>query len=275
MLFSRANVIIIKTIKFRCSLSVDKKGEKLRKFKVKTKESLFDKIFGGICKFFKRKPEFIDLNGNPIEKKSIIIGNHNGAGGPFHYRGFMKHRFMTWGAHPMCEGYISRWKYLYHVFYRQKLHYSKFKSFIIATLFGLIAGVVYRYAAVLPLYFDKRIMSTCRYSFECIEKDVSIFIFPENSSDGYNEKPLSFHPGFLTFSKLYYKRKGVDLPVYTLFYKKRPKQIIIGKPMYINELLKTHSEQEVLEIFRSYMNSLPEEAAIKNIEKKPDMDSVA
>ena len=240
----------------------------MRKFKVKTKESLFDKVFGALARLIKRRPQFINLNAAHIEKKSIIIGNHNGAGGPYHYRAFMNHRFMTWGAHPMCEGYISRWKYLYHIFYRQKLHYSKFKSFIIATFFGMISGVVYRYAGVMPVYFGRRIITTCRYSFECIEKDVSIFIFPESSTDGYHEKPESFHPGFLTFSKLYYNKKGIDLPVYTLFYKKKPKQTITGKPMYINELLKTHSEEEVLELFRNYMNSLPDEACdyIKNAE---------
>ncbi len=234
-----------------------------KKFKVKAKNSFGDSILQGLGRFFKKKPQIINLNESEIEKKSIMIGNHNGAGGAFSYRTFLDHRFMTWGAHPMCEGYNSRRKYLYHIFYRKKLHYSKFKSFLLSISFGLISKIVYGYAGIIPVYYDSRIRNTYKYSFQCLEKDVSVFVFPENSESGYKDTVEEFYAGFLQLSKLYYRKFQVDLPIYSLYYAKDPKTIIIGKPMYFQELLKENSEDEILEIFRNYMNSLSEQVPAK------------
>lgn len=230
----------------------------LKNFKVKTRETIFGKVFEALGKFFKKRPKIIDLNEKPMEPKCIMIGNHNGAGGPFHYRVFLKKRFMTWGAHPMCEGFNSRRKYLYHTFYRQKLGYSKFKSFFLSIAFGLISGFVYNYAGIIPIYYDARIFKTYKYSMQCLEKDISVFVFPEDSDEGYKGKIDKFWPGFLQLAKLYNKRNNTDIPIYTLYYNKKPKTIVVGKPMYLGELLKDHDEEGAMNAFKDYLNSLSE-----------------
>jgi len=235
-----------------------------RKFKVQTKDSPLTKFLTWLAKIFKRKPNFINLNegaadGADLEKRCILIGNHNGAGGPFTYRTFMNKRFMTWGAHQMCEGFSSRRKYLYHTFYRQKLGWPKGKARFMSVFFGSIAGIFYRCAGIIPVYFDLRIAQTFKYSNECLAKDISVLITPEDSTEGYKEHIERLWPGFLHFAKLHYKRYGTDLPIYTLYYSKKPKTIVIGKPMFYQELLKQgYSEEEITEKFRVYMNSLSE-----------------
>ncbi|MCL2256395.1 MAG: hypothetical protein FWC11_06055, partial [Firmicutes bacterium] len=61
---------------------------------------------------------------------------------------------------------------------------------------------------------------------------------------------------FIHFSELYYRRHNEDLPIYTCYYQKKPKTIVIGKPMFLQELKKEHSEEEIMNIFKDYMNSL-------------------
>ena len=177
---------------------------------------------------------------------------------------------MIWGAHPMCEGYHSRRKYLYHIFYRQKLGYSKLKAFLLSVSFGLISKFTYNYAGIIPVYYDLRVGLTYRYSIECLNKGVSTLIFPENSNGGYKEKIEEFYSGFIHLAKMYYNRYNVDLPIYSMYYNKKPKTIVIGKPMYLQELLKEHDEKEVLEIFRNYLNSLRDEVPEKTKKSKSD-----
>ncbi|MCL2847784.1 MAG: hypothetical protein FWE13_03430 [Firmicutes bacterium] len=243
----------------------------MKKFKVKTRERLYDRLIRGLSRIIKRKPKFINLNegmeldGRDLPKQCMLIGNHNGAGGPYSFRTFMKRkRFMIWGAHPMCENYKSRRHYLYHTFYRQKLGWSKPRAKIMSWFFGSFSHIIYAHAGIIPTYTDGRLSRTFKYSFECLEKDVSVFVFPEDSSEGYKEQIEKFWPGFLHFAILYYKRKGEDLPIYTCYYHKKPKTIVIGKPLYVQELLKENSKEEVLEIFRTYMNSLREYAVEDN-----------
>lgn len=228
----------------------------MAKFKVKTGRNLFDRLLVGVLKLIKKNPEVVDLNDNPLEEKSILIANHSGASGPVTYKSYINHRIMLWGAHQMRGRIKVRWNYLYHTFYRQKLGYSKFKSFNLACLLSVLYPIVVRHAGIIPIYYDMRIKFTYQYSVDCLDKNVSVLIFPENSDGGYQERMVSFWPGFLQFSKFYFKKYQVDLPIYTLYYNKKRAKIVIGKPMYLQELLKTYSETDVLRIFMDYMNEL-------------------
>lgn len=239
-----------------------------KSFKVKTKDNLGDRILRGIVRIFKRKPLIVNLNVEEPPKKCLLIGNHNGAGGPFSFRTFWRHRFMTWGAHPMCEGFKNRRRYLYHIFYRQKLGYGRIRAFLSSIGFGVISKLAYGFAGIIPIYYDNRLFLTYKYSFECLDKGVSVFIFPEDSTEGYKERIEKFMPGFLHLSRLYYKKYGVDLPIYTLYYNKKPKTIVIGKPMYYQELLKEHTDGEILKIYMDYMNSLREICYNKSAKEK-------
>jgi len=237
-----------------------------KQFKVKKKNLAAGKVLRRFVRIFKRKPKrFINLNesqafdGRDLPKPCILIGNHNGAGGPFSFRVFVKHQFMTWGAYQMCEGFKSRQKYLYHTFYRQKLGWGKVRAAIMSVIFGVISKFVYSYAGMIPTYTDGRFKSTLSYSMQCLNEGVSVMVYPEDSTDGYKEKIEKFYGGFLSLAKIYFKRTGIDLPIYTCYYCKKPKTIIIGKPMYAQELLKDRTDEEAVEIFREYMNELGEQ----------------
>lgn len=208
----------------------------------------------------------INLNEDWTGKK-IMIGNHSGAKGASVYKlsSPRDHYFMSWGAHQMIENYPSRWKYLYHVFYRQKLGFSKGKAFFSATTFGLVSRVIYRIAGILPIYYDFRFKSTIEHSFTCFDNDVDILIFPEDSSKGYFDDLTGLAPGFLTLSKLYYKKYGVDLPIYPMHFNRHYMKIVIGKPLYLQELMKNHTQEEILDIFLKQINNLNHKYIVRDM----------
>ena len=254
-------------------MAKEKEKKKVVKFKVKKRYNLLDLVLVGICKTVIKKPKIINLNEGKLKdlpKKCILIGNHNGAAGPYNYKTFLRKWFMVWGAHQMCESFRSRRAYLYDIFYQKKLKYKKFKARLLSIVFGYIAPWPYKATGMVPVYYDERIIHTYKYSLQCLEQDVPLLIFPENSDDGYKDPVEEFWPGFIHLTKLYYKRHGVDLPIYPINYSKKqkadkktgrkkvPKKMVIGKPLYYQELAKKHTDEEITKIFMDQVNSLKE-----------------
>jgi hypothetical protein len=239
-------------------MAKEKKAKKLKvkKIRIVKKLGFWGRLLRWIVRHVKSHPRVIYLTGEPLPTRCIMIGNHNGAGGPVSFRTFLKENYMTWGAHQMTEGFFSRRRYLSRIFYRQKLGYGPIKSFLFAFGLGIFAPLPYTAAGTIPIYYDSRLRHTIKWSIEAIENDVPILAFPEDSEEGYKEIIKSLYPGFLLVAKMYYKKHGVDLPIYTLRYERKPKCITIGKPMYYQELAKDHTEEEILQIFTDYMNSL-------------------
>ena len=242
---------------------------KKKKYRVKTKRNLFFRIIGSILKILIRKPGLVNLSGEELPKKAIYLMNHEGARGPMVFELYFPKRATPWGAHEMCGNYRERWKYLYHVFYRQKLHYGKFRSFITATLFGIVSGWLYNSVGLIGTYRDARLIETIRNSYSVLENNQSIVIFPENSDKGYKEMPIAFNRGFITLAKSYFKKTGEDLPIYTVYYSRKKSKFIVGTPGYVNRMLSDGGdERETAEIFLRKCRELYEICKNGKIDKK-------
>lgn len=225
--------------------------------KIKLKRGPVFKFIKKIVRCVKRKPEIIDLNTEEIADNAIFIANHSAASGPFTYELFFPKYFVPWGTHEMCENYFSRWKYLYHIFYRTKLHYGKFRSAFLATFFGIISKKLYKATGLIGTYKDVRLISTFKQSFEVLDNNSAILIFPENSDAGYFEELKEFNKGFITLSKIYHKKHNRDLPVYNIYYSKKHKKMVISKPVYINKMLESGmKESEIAETLLTSANLL-------------------
>ncbi len=217
------------------------------------------RILSAILRIFKKKPTIINLN-ETIKDQAIFVSNHSAASGPLTLSLYLPKLFVPWGIHDMCEGYATRWRYLYHVFYQQKLGFTKVRSFFIATGFALISKILYRAMQVIPTYVDMRLMETIRLSSEVIDSQTPILVFPEDSSDGYHEILRFYNPGFVYFSMQYHRKNEVDLPIYSVYYSKKDKAMIIDRPMYVQPLLaQGRTKEEIAELFKERANSLREE----------------
>lgn len=233
----------------------------MAKFIMKKKRSAWDNVFCAVLRFLhvplSNYAAIVHLD-EGFKGNRIMIGNHSGAKGASIYRlsSPPDDYFMSWGAHQMIEGYKQRRAYLKDVFYGQKLGYSKRKANVSATIFALVSKIIYRTAGILPIYYDMRFKNTIQHSFDCFDNDISILIFPEDSSKGYFDELTALAPGFLILSKMYYKRYGIDLPIYPAYFNRNYMKIVFGKPMYLQEMLKTHTQDEILKIFLDTMNGL-------------------
>jgi hypothetical protein len=82
-----------------------------------------------------------------------------------------------------------------------------------------------------------------------LQDNCNIVIFPEDSSEGYFDNLKSFYAGFAVLAKACYK-KGIDVPMYVLYYHKKCKTYVVDKPVmfskFIEEGFDKHKIAEVL-----------------------------
>ncbi|MDY0214408.1 MAG: hypothetical protein RBS24_02650 [Bacilli bacterium] len=170
---------------------------------------------------------------------------------------FFPYPFIPWGAHQMKEGYRSRWNYAYHIFYRQKMKYGKFKSFVLATLLSIINKFLYVNMRLVPTYQDIRITKTMRDSLKHLNDNIPILIFPEDSSEGYEDEISHFNDGFVVLADYAYNHRNIDLPIYPVYYSKHDRIIIIGKPLIYSELVKENIKRsDIADLLRIKVNEL-------------------
>ena len=230
----------------------------MKKYVYKKRRQPFFKLIGIILRPFVKKPKRIINYNDKIEDKSIIISTHCGKNGPYCLSQYLPFKHATWGAYEMLGKYRERRRYLRDVLYIKKLHKKKFPSSVKATFEAFFNIYIYKGMSVIPTYTDLRFKNTLQYSFECLDNDLPILIFPEDSSNGYLEYLDTLLPGFIHLSDKFYKKEKIDLPVYPMYYDYRGKTIIIGKPIYIQKLKqdKKIDNDSLCILFRDEINKL-------------------
>lgn len=220
------------------------------------KHGFFTSALKSIIRIIKKKPKIFNFNDNFVDR-SLFICNHAGAGGPFSLSLFFPKLFVPWGAYPMTEGYKSRWKYLYYIFYQQKLNYGKVSSFLISTVFALISKMLYNGMHVIPTYPDIRIRKTLELSKRHLNVGNSILVFPEDSTDGYHDVVKRYHSGFIYLAMDYFQEYQIDIPIYPVYYHKKENAILIERPIYIQDYVKMGFRREqIAETLKNKVNAM-------------------
>lgn len=216
-----------------------------------------------VFRLFKARPKIIRLDCES-STPTIYLANHAAANGPFTYGPYFPHRFVPWGTYEMCGKIRERWNYLYHVFYRQKLGFPKWKAFLIATPFCVISKMLYTGAELIPTYRDIRFSATIKKSIHAMESGSSVLIFPENSEDvGYQETMDKFHCGFVLLARRFRKKTGIDAPICPVYYNGKTNRMVIGKAVTLRELIEQgyDTDDRVAGFFRDSLNRLNAEYA--------------
>lgn len=214
-------------------------------------------------RFFKRKRKIYNENGS-LDGPAIFVANHSGASGPMDLSLYFPTFLIPWGTYQMRGKFKERWHYLYDVFYRQKLKYGKVRSWILATLLGTVAPFLYGNMRVIRTYDDIRLVRTFKESITHLKENVSLLIFPEDSSDGYSDEIAVFNEGFVAFADYYYKNTGVDLPIYPVYYNKKRAFIRIGKfENYSSFIKKGYTRGQIAEYFRTKLNNLGKRSSLE------------
>lgn len=163
----------------------------------KRKKGNFFRCVKGFLKIIKRKPKIIGLTEGTATNKGIFISNHSAASGPLIFELYFPYYFTPWGTYEMNGNIKSRWNYLYHIYFQQKKHKSKFTSFLISIPACLVLKGFYKGMGLISTYPDSRLISTFKKSFNKLNNDETILIFPENSNQGYKEILKEYNAGFV------------------------------------------------------------------------------
>ena len=229
---------------------------KSKAFVVPKRKQPFWKFIKKIFSIFLRKPKAINLAGE-IKDQALYLCNHQAKMGPIYLNMYYPKFHCMWGAHEMLGNYKQRFRYLRDVFYIQKRGFSKAKANIKSWFEAIFNIYLYKGMHVIGTYQDARLKETFKKSFKVLNNKIGIIIFPEDSNNGYFDVLTKFNKGFISLSLMYYRKYGVDIPVYPNYVNSKKKVIIIGKPLYVNDLLNQgKSTEEVAEIFKNSVNDL-------------------
>ena len=208
-----------------------------------------------ILRIFKRKPEFVFL-GDEFCDRAIYISNHVAAQGPLTYELYFPKAFRFWGIHNMAEGLGEKYKYLSTTYFQEKKHFPKFVAKFIAIFATPVMAVFYWGINLLPTYQDARLAKTFNKSLEVLKNNQSILIFPENSNDGYHKVLKEYFAGFYLLAKKAFER-GMDLPIYNMYYQKKKRKVIVDKPIKYSKLADMKlTKDQIAEMFRVRANEL-------------------
>jgi hypothetical protein len=203
------------------------------------------------------KVKTVEFEGERFPDTCIIVSNHNNKKGPVVFEINLPIYHVTWGAHQMLGNYKDRFLYLRDVFYMQKNGIKKFKATLRAGFEAIFSIFFYKGIKVLPTYPDRRFLKTIRWSMQVLESGAAISLYPEDSDEGYFDVMTHFHPGFIMLSNTYYNKTGIDLPVFPMYYGRKKNKIVVGKPLYVQELTKQGlTRDEIAETFKDRVNNL-------------------
>ena len=216
-------------------------------------------VWRGVCrtlKLFFKKPKIISLSGE-LPKKAIYVANHSAMFGPLVYNLYMPTATSAWGAYPMLGNYKSRYRYLRDVYFIQKRHKSKFSATILAFFEAFFSPFFYKGMRVLPSYNDTRFITTIRKSMQMLDNDISVIIYPEDSTDGYHEILKGFFAGFVELARYYLRKRHEDIPIYPVYYHAKENVIVIGEPQRISDYFNRGlNRKEIAKEFCDQVNNL-------------------
>jgi len=225
------------------------------KTKAKSNRKLWFRCLKGFLKIFVRKPKFVYL-GEQISTPAIILSNHVGARGPVKLELYFDKPFRFWGTYQMNSNIKSVYKYLSTIYFHQKKHMPKALAKIVGFVACPFLKLFYNGLNLISTYPDVRFRKSLKESMQTINSNQNLIIFPEDSSNGYHDKLISFYSGFVVFAEMCLK-KGIDLPIYVMYFKKKQNTFVVENPILYSELSKlSEDKKELAKIMCDKANSL-------------------
>lgn len=209
---------------------------------VKSKRKWWFKLLKKIMKVRYKKPTFMFL-GEQFNSGSIILSNHEGTDAPMSLEIYAKAPLRMWGAHEMNSGLIKMYKYQTRVYYHEKKHWNLFAARAFCLIASPLTNLFYKGLNLISTYKDQRFLTTIKQSVDALRNGENIVIFPEDSSKGYLEELESFYMGFIALAETC-KRRGIDVPIFVTYYRKRDKVYIVDAPVKYSELTKNGETKE-------------------------------
>ena len=202
-----------------------------------------------------KEPRFIYL-GEDFQDGSIIVSNHEGTDAPLSLELYCDQPLRMWGAAEMNSGLIPMYQYQTKVYYHEKKHWNIHAARAFCLLASPLTNIFYKGLNLISTYHDVRFRKTLRESLDALRAGESIVIFPEDSKNGYLPELEGFFLGFIKLAEVAY-RKGMDVPIYVTYFKKKELIYMIDAPVRYSELqAKGLSREELAKLLLDRCNEL-------------------
>ena len=189
-----------------------------------------------------KEPKFVYL-GEEFGNGGIILSNHEGTDAPMSLELYCNKPIRMWGAHEMNSGLIKMYKYQTRVYYHQRKHWNLHLARLFCLIASPLTNLFYKGLNLISTYRDGRFLKTIRESVQAIENGDNIVIFPEDATKGYLEELEGFFEGFTMLAEVL-KKKGIDVPVYVTYFKKKELIYVVDKPVLYSELCQSGESRE-------------------------------
>ena len=216
---------------------------KTKKFKQKRKA--WYRGIKQILKIVYKKAEFIYLGEKPTER-AIILSNHVGTVAPLTLEIYADYPIRLWGAYEMNSGLKKLYKYQSEVYYHQKKGWNLHLARIFCLLASPLTNLFYKGLNLISTYRDTRFRKTLDESFTAIKDNrENIVIFPEDSSEGYQDEIKALFTGFVLLAEKCLKN-GIDVPIYACYFKKKERQYVFDAPAKYSELKEKFGDRNAI-----------------------------
>ena len=219
------------------------------------KKKLSFRILKKLMKMKYKRPAFVYL-GEEVSNGGLILSNHEGTDAPMSLEIYFDKPIRMWGAHEMNSGLVKMYKYQTRVYYHEKKHWNLHLARLFCLIASPLTNLFYSGFDLISTYKDSRFLRTIRESEQAIKDGENVVVYPEMSDKGYLAELEGFHPGCILFAETMFK-KGIDVPIFVTYFKKKERIYVIDKPVKYSELAKSgKSREEIADTLRLRCNEL-------------------
>jgi hypothetical protein len=168
----------------------------------------------------------------PHRGPAVLVANHAGALGPIALSVALRPRLYPWVIADMMDVHLAA-PYLRMDFTTRELGLSGWASGALSALLARIAVSLLQTIECIPVWSDKKLLSTYRLSAEYLEKGRILLVFPEDPSRPPQAATgiRPFKPGFARLGRLYYSRSGRRLVFLPAAVSRANRTVQIGAPV--------------------------------------------
>ena len=186
------------------------------------------KLIRTLVAVFSPKMKVVGLEKLPDEPV-VLVGNHAQMYGPIACELYLPQNVYTWCAGQMME-LKEVPKYAFEDFWSKKPAWSHWFYRLLAVLIAPLSVLVFNSARTVPVYRDKRILTTFRQTIASLQEGNSVVIFPEHDVP-HNQVVYEFQQRFIDIAKLYQRRAGKPLAFVPMYIAPKLGTMCLGEPI--------------------------------------------
>lgn len=208
-----------------------------------TKKPIMFRFVKFLVRVFYPKTEVLGVD-NISSEPVIIVGNHTQMNGPIVGEMFFDDNVYTW-----CASQMMKFKevpaYAYKDFWSGKPKTVRWFYKLLSYIIAPISVLIFNNARTIPVYRDKRLITTFRKTVEKLQQNNSVIIFPECDKK-HNNIVNEFQDKFIDIARFYHKRTGKELLFVPLYIAPSLKKAVLGKPIRYDANMPIENQRKII-----------------------------